>query len=160
MEDNRLNLIKSKISAFDVEYIDIKGTPCACVSSNDVIDVCKILKNDEDIKFDMLRDEFGIDNFQKKDRFEVTCNLYSTKFLYRFFVKIKLDSKKPEMPSLTEIWNSANWYEREVYDMYGINFINHPDLRRMYMPEEFEYFPLRKDFPLIGIPGSIPLPKK
>ena len=107
-----------------------------------------------------MRDELGIDNFTKKDRFEIVCYLYSTEFKERFFVKVILDSKKPEMPSLTSIWKSANWYEREAYDMYGINFTNHPDLRRIYMPDEFEYFPLRKDFPLMGIPGSIPLPRK
>jgi NADH-quinone oxidoreductase subunit C len=75
-------------------------------------------------------------------------------------VKVILDTKNPETPSLVKIWNGVNWYEREAYDMVGINFTGHPDLRRIYMPEEFEYFPLRKDFPLMGIPGSIPLPKK
>ena len=64
------------------------------------------------------------------------------------------------MESLTQVWKAANWHERETYDMHGINFLNHPDLRRIYMPEEFEYFPLRKDFPLMGVPGSIYLPKK
>jgi NADH-quinone oxidoreductase subunit C len=64
------------------------------------------------------------------------------------------------MESLTQVWDSANWYEREAYDMMGISFINHPDLRRMYMPDDYEYNPLRKDFPLMGIPGSIPLPNK
>jgi len=64
------------------------------------------------------------------------------------------------MESLTQVWKAAGWHERETYDMHGINFLNHPDLRRIYMPEEFEYFPLRKDFPLMGIPGSIFLPKK
>ena len=64
------------------------------------------------------------------------------------------------MHTLSVIWKSANWYEREVYDMFGIIFINHPDLRRIYMPEEYEYFPLRKDIPLMGVPGSIRLPNK
>jgi NADH dehydrogenase subunit C (EC 1.6.5.3) len=62
--------------------------------------------------------------------------------------------------SVTSVYPTANWHERETYDMFGITFKNHPDLRRMYMPEEFEYYPLRKDFPLMGIPGSLLLPKK
>jgi len=59
---------------------------------------------------------------------------------------------------VTGIWPGANWKEREVYDMFGIRFENHPDLRRMYLPEDFQYYPLRKEFPLLGVPGSIPLP--
>ena len=62
------------------------------------------------------------------------------------------------VPSLVPVWTGCNWNEREAYDMFGIIFDGHPDLRRMYMPEDFEYYPLRKDFPLMGVPGSIPLP--
>ncbi|MBK7255890.1 MAG: NADH-quinone oxidoreductase subunit C [Ignavibacteria bacterium] len=102
----------------------------------------------------------SVDRFQKKNRFEMIYNVISIETNERIFVKIKLDSKNPEMQSLTQVWKSANWYEREAYDMMGINFINHPDLRRMYMPENYEYHPLRKDFPLMGIPDSIPLPNK
>ena len=71
-----------------------------------------------------------------------------------------MDESECNIDSVTSVWKTANWHERETYDMYGIIFNNHPDLRRMYMPEEFEYYPLRKDFPLMGIPGSLPLPKK
>jgi len=64
------------------------------------------------------------------------------------------------MPSLTILWKGADWYEREAYDMFGIKFTGHPDLRRIYMPEDYEHFPMRKDFPLLGIPDSIQLPNK
>jgi NADH-quinone oxidoreductase subunit C len=102
----------------------------------------------------------SIDRFEKKNRFEMIYNLVSFENNERIFIKIRLDSKKPEMESLETVWKSANWYEREAFDMMGIIFLNHPDLRRMYMPDEFEYYPLRKDFPLMGIQDSIPLPNK
>jgi len=83
----------------------------------------------------------------------IICQVIST--------RIKVDVEETEnIESVSSVWKTANWHERETYDMYGITFKNHPDLRRMYMPEEFEYHPLRKDFPLMGIPGSLPLPKK
>jgi NADH-quinone oxidoreductase subunit C len=78
----------------------------------------------------------------------------------RLRLQVHLDDNTEEIESVTSVWKSADWYERETFDMYGITFLNHPDLRRMYMPEEFEYHPLRKEFPLLGIPGSLPLPKK
>ncbi|HLR76625.1 MAG TPA: NADH-quinone oxidoreductase subunit C, partial [Balneolaceae bacterium] len=76
----------------------------------------------------------------------------------RLFVKAWLDEENPEIESVTSVWKSAEWPERETYDLFGIRFKNHPDLRRMFMPEDYEYYPLRKEFPLLGIPGSIDLP--
>lgn len=160
MKEERLNLIKSKIKSFELEYDDVNGTPRICAQPDNVVEICEILKNDSDLNFDMLLDAVGVDRFTKKDRFEVIYNLYSNKNKDRLFIRVKLDSKIPEMHTLSVIWKSANWYEREVYDMFGIIFINHPDLRRIYMPEEYEYFPLRKDIPLMGVPGSIRLPNK
>lgn len=160
MEQERLELIKSRLSAYSIVFTDINDTPAIITIPGNIVNICKILKTDSDISFEMLLDVLGVDNFQKEKRFEVVCSLYSLKFKDRIFVKIPLDSKNPEMPSLTQIWKSANWYERETYDMLGIVFNGHPDLRRIYMPDEFEHFPLRKDFPLLGIPDSIYLPKK
>ncbi|HMS64806.1 MAG TPA: NADH-quinone oxidoreductase subunit C [Ignavibacteria bacterium] len=160
MTDSRLDILKSKLSNFKTEFDNVNGTPGFYIDRNDVIDACKILKEDPELKFTSLLDAISVDRFQKKNRYEMFYNLVSIENNERIFIKIKLDSVNPEMQSLTQIWRSANWYEREAYDMMGINFINHPDLRRMYMPEEFEYYPLRKDFPLMGIPDSIPLPNK
>lgn len=161
MNQERLELIKSKLSGLNAVFSDVNGTPAVITNEESVLEVCSILKSDADISFEMLLDVLGIDNFKKEKRFEVVCSLYSLKFSDRIFVKIPLkDSKNPEMPSLTALWKSADWYERETFDMFGINFTGHPDMRRIYMPEEFEHFPLRKDFPLLGIPDSIYLPKK
>jgi NADH-quinone oxidoreductase subunit C len=160
MKEERFNLIKEKLKNFKVEYDDVNGTPRCIVDKKDIIEVAGILKKDEELKFDFLHDIVSVDRFQKQNRFEIIANLFSNKFRDRIFLRIKLDSKNPVMPSLTAVWKSADWYEREAYDMMGINFEGHPDLRRVYLPEEFEYFPLRKDFPLMGIPGSLSLPKK
>ncbi|MBI5404434.1 MAG: NADH-quinone oxidoreductase subunit C [Ignavibacteriae bacterium] len=161
MNQERLELIKSKLASLYVEFSDVNGTPAVVTDEKSVLEICGILKTDADISFEMLLDVLGVDNFKKEKRFEVVCSLYSIKFRDRIFVKITLnDSKNPEMPSLTALWKSADWYERETFDMFGINFTGHPDMRRIYMPEEFEHYPLRKDFPLLGIPDSIYLPKK
>ncbi len=162
MNSERLNLLKTKLldSNFTIEYYDVNGTPGLIINKDNVLDACKFLKNNESLKFNSCVDAVCVDRFEKKYRFEMIYNLISIENNERIFVKIKLDSNKPEMESLVPVWKSANWYEREAYDMMGINFLNHPDLRRMYMPDEFEYYPLRKDFPLMGIPDSIPLPNK
>lgn len=160
MTDNRLEILKAKLQNFKTEFDNINGTTGIYLDKDEVLSVCKVLKEDSELKFNSLVDAISVDRFQKKNRFEMIYNIVSFDNNERIFIKIKLDSAKPEMESLSQVWKSANWYEREAFDMMGINFINHPDLRRMYMPEEFEYFPLRKDFPLMGIPGSIPLPNK
>jgi NADH-quinone oxidoreductase subunit C len=160
MTEIKLGLIKSKLSKYRIEYSNVNGTPGIIIDKDDVVYVCRILKEDEELSYDLLLDEFGVDRFQKKNRFEVICNVYSVKFKDRLFIRIKLDSKYPEMNTLSSVWLAANWHEREAYDMFGINFIAHPDLRRIYMPEEYEQHPLRKDFPLMGKPGTISLPNK
>lgn len=160
MTGERLNLLKTKLQDFNIEYTDVNGTPAFYILKDDVLNVCNILKNDESLNFNSCVDAVSVDRFVKKNRFEMIYNVLSIENNERIFIKIRLDSKKPEMESLIPVWRSANWYEREAYDMMGINFLNHPDLRRMYMPDEFEYHPLRKDFPLMGIPDSIPLPNK
>ncbi|MCX7737120.1 MAG: NADH-quinone oxidoreductase subunit C [Candidatus Kapabacteria bacterium] len=135
------------------------------IKSNYLIQLVAELKENDNTKIDMLLDITAIDWYNKKPRFEVVYNLYSNKFKKRLFIKVPVSEYEPEVPSLTSIWESANWYERETYDMYGIKFNNHPNLRRFYMPEDFvdpntgePLHPLRKDFPLMGIPDSLPLP--
>lgn len=123
-----------------------------------LLETAEILRNE--FQMEQLRDLVSVDRFTKSDRFECIYNIYSLTHKTRLFLKVKLDSKKPEVESLYPIWQSANWTEREAYDMMGITFLNHPDLRRMYMMEEYEYHPLRKDYPLMGLPGAVTLPKK
>lgn len=130
------------------------------VAKNSILQICKFIKEDQELKFDYLVDICGVDRYKKENRFEVVYNVWSEKLKYRIRLKTKVDEKDLTLDSVCSVWNSANWYERETYDMFGIIFQNHPDLRRIYMPEEYEYFPLRKDFPLMGIPDSLPLPRR
>lgn len=137
------------------------------VNSASILEVANELKNNVDTKFNQLIDITAVDLYDKADfRFEVVYFLYSIENKKRIRLKIRIeDAEKPKVNSITSIYKSADWYERETYDMYGIIFENHPDLRRFYMPEDFNdpttgepLYPLRKDFPLMGIEGSLPLP--
>jgi NADH-quinone oxidoreductase subunit C len=125
-----------------------------------IVKVCEFLKKDSDLEFLLCQDITAIDWAKRKNRFTVVYHIYSFKNNFRLRLKADVDESDCAIDTVSSVWKGSNWQERETYDMYGINFNNHPDLRRMYMPEDFEHHPLRKDFPLIGIPGSIPLPKK
>jgi len=157
-----IELLKSKLGPDkgleSIEYTQIKGYNCLVIPKEKLLKAAGIIKSEAG--FDQLIDIAGVDRFTKNERFETIYNLWSNQHKARIFLRVKLDSKKPEVESLTPVWISANWMEREAYDMVGINFFNHPDLRRIYMMDEFEYYPLRKDYPLMGIPGAVELPKK
>ena len=121
-----------------------------------IVEASQFLKND--LGFIYLSDLGGLDRFTEEDRYEVFYNLVNLKSRKRIRIKIRVDEEDLTVPSVTDVWRAANWNEREAYDMFGLHFEGHPDLRRMYLPEDFEYYPQRKEFPLLGIPGSLPLP--
>ena len=103
--------------------------------------------------FDMLCDLAGIDYLgypDATDRYAIVYALTNTVTGERLFVKTFVNDPDPEVPSVVDLWEGANWMEREVFDMYGVTFAGHPDLRRILLPEEFTSFPLRKDYPLRG----------
>ncbi len=136
------------------------------VPKESIIELLTKLRDNETTKFDQLIDITAIDWLKKKpQRFEVVYFLYSVPNKWRLRVKVALPARKPHIESVCTLYQSANWYERETYDMYGIIFDNHPDFRRFYMPEDYTdpetgepIYPMRKDFPLMGIPDSLPLP--
>jgi len=125
-----------------------------------VVPVCKYLKETDGLKFNLCEDVTAVDWATRKNRFTVVYHLFSMENKFRLCLKVDVDESECSVESVSSVWRAANWPEREAYDMYGITFLKHPDLRRMYMPEEFEYYPLRKEYPLMGIPGAVPLPKK
>lgn len=139
---------------------EFRGDLTVTVPKTDIVRVCEFLKADPELAFDMVIDLFGVDQYRPEGRFEVIYNLYSLKNKSYLRLKVLVEESDPVVPTVTGVWTGANWHERETYDMFGIKFSGHPDLRRLYMPEEFEYYPLRKDFPMMGIPDSIPLPRR
>ncbi|PSQ79568.1 MAG: NADH-quinone oxidoreductase subunit C [Bacteroidetes bacterium QS_1_63_11] len=126
------------------------------VEKRRIREICRFLKEEEN--FDYFVDLGGIDRFTEEDRYEVFYNLVSTERQKRIRLKVRVDEADLRVPSVVEVYRAANWNEREAYDMFGVEFIDHPDPRRMYMPEDFDYHPLRKEFPQLGVPGSLPLP--
>jgi len=119
-----------------------------------IADVCRFAK--EELGFDYLVDISSIDNYGDDPRFAVVYELYG--YSHRCHLRFKTDvsEEKSEVPTVTSVWKTANWHEREIYDMMGIRFRGHPDLRRILMWEGYPYFPLRKDFPLGGKSSELP----
>ncbi len=137
------------------EMVVYAGEHTVYVDRDRIVDVCRFLKEEQG--FNYLSDLGTVDRFTEEDRFEVFYNLVSMQGRKRIRVKLRTDEGTP-VPSITGVYRAANWHEREAWDMMGIRFDGHPDLRRMFMPEDFEYHPQRKEFPTLGIPGSLPLP--
>ncbi len=152
--------LKERFPQINFEISEFRGELTLAFDKKNVVEVCKFLKEDSDLEFRLCEDVTAIDWARRKNRFTVVYHIFTLKHNFRLRLKADVDESECSIDTVTSVWKSANWAEREAYDMYGIKFNSHPDLRRMYMPEEFEYHPLRKDFPLMGIPGSLPLPKK
>ncbi len=121
------------------------------VTAGDIVRTCRHLKEDPDLRYDFLSDLTAVDRLGEHPRFDLVYQLYSLQFKRR--IRLKLQVKEGEtVPSVTSVWSTANWHEREVFDMFGIVFEGHPDLRRILMPEGWEGHPLRKDYPVQASP--------
>ncbi|HVN96192.1 MAG TPA: NADH-quinone oxidoreductase subunit C [Syntrophorhabdaceae bacterium] len=124
------------------------GEPVVKVGRDSLRDLISFLKNDPGLSFDMLVDLFGVDYPEAEPRFEIVYILRSTRNNKR--VTIKTRTRQTGMDTVSDLFKAAEWLEREIYDMFGVQFVNHPDLRRIYTDDDFEGHPLRKDFPLQG----------
>ena len=113
-----------------------------------IVSVCGFLKYDQ--RFVRLSTVTGVDRYPADPRFEVVYHLHSIDRNQRLRLKCRLPGSDPVIESVTSVWRSANWYERETFDLFGIRFINHPDLRRIMMPDDWDGHPLRKDYPITG----------
>ena len=137
--------LSSKISESIINFNEL----LLKTSINDIIDVIKFLKLDDKFKFKQLIDIAAIDYPNEEKRFELVYLLLSIENNLRLKISINFETNE-KIPSIVKIFPSANWMEREIFDMYGIKFINHPDLRRILTDYNFKGHPLRKDFPLTG----------
>lgn len=122
------------------------------IKADALFSICEALQDNDELDVKFLADITAVDwlghEAEKRGRFEILYNLYSLSHSYRFFLTVRLDEDKLSLRSLTDLWTGANWLEREVYDLFGVNFEGHPDLTRILTPDDFEGHPLRKDFPL------------
>ena len=133
------------------EIIEAHGEVTAVVPRQHIVDVCAALKSGADAKFDFLADLCGADRgVEEEPRFEVNYHLFSTKKHHRLRLKVLLNENDAHVPTVTGVWRTANWHERETYDLFGVVFDGHPDLRRILLPDDWQGYALRKDFPLRG----------
>jgi len=119
-----------------------------------IADVCAVAK--KELGFDLLLDLSGVDNLGDDPRWAVVYELYGVAHGCHLRLKTSVSEEKSELPTVSGVWRAADWHEREAYDMMGIRFRGHSDLRRILMWEGYPYFPLRKDFPLAGKPSVLP----
>ena len=123
--------------------LDNPVDPYIKISPNHILDVAKFLRDDEELLFDFLSCLSGVD---LKGKLGVTYQLFSMVKKHKISIKVEVPVDAPNVQSVESIWKSANWHEREAYDLYGITFFGHPDLRRILLPYDWEGHPLRKDY--------------
>lgn len=150
MSDKKIiERIKEQYASTVIDSHDFRDDQTVTVKKNCGIEFFKFLRDDPSLAFNFLMDITAVDYLAKKDdRFEVVYHLYSLKHNHRLRVKIPVSSEDCNADSVTPLWKTANWYEREIWDMYGIKFRDHPNLRRILLYEEFKGHPLRKDYPI------------
>lgn len=132
------------------EVIESRGETTIVLARRDLTRVCEFLARDESLGFTFLSDISVVDRFPMEPRFEVNYHLLSMQRKDRVRVKVRLAGSDALLPSVTGIWPTANWHERENFDLFGIRFEGHPDLTRILMPDDWEGHPMRKDYPVEG----------
>jgi NADH-quinone oxidoreductase subunit C len=120
------------------------------VPAQAIVDVARFLRDDPELSYNFLENLCGVDYLGRDPRFEVVYHLLSHKNRHRIALKVGVPERNPSVPTLTRLWATANWQEREAFDMFGIVFTDHPGLQRILMPDDWEGYPQRKDVPLGG----------
>jgi len=147
--------LKTRFGDLISEPAEFRGEITLEIADAENIDeVCRHAKND--LGFDYLVDISSVDNYGEDPRWTLVYHLRGLTHGAELRLKTRVGEEKSELPTVTTVWRTANWHEREIYDMMGIRFCGHPDLRRILMWEGYPYFPLRKDFPLAGKPTDLP----
>jgi len=136
-----------------------RGDDTVVLEREYLVEVCRFLKHDPEMAFNLPVDVCGVDYLgHREPRFEVVYHLYSVTHRHRVRLKVQVPEDDCEVPSVISVWRGVDWFEREAWDMYGVRFAGHPDLRRILMYEEFEGHPLRKDYPQRGYQPLMPMP--
>ena len=149
MSPSFVDRIKSKYTSIIIDSHDFRGDETITVEKKNILELFKYLRDDPELEFKFLMDLTAVDYLNRKEsRFEIVYHLYSLNNNARLRVKIPVSEDDCSVDSIWSLWKTANWYEREVWDLYGIKFNGHPDLRRILLYEEFKGHPLRKDYPI------------
>jgi NADH-quinone oxidoreductase subunit C len=147
--------IKAKFGDLFSEPVEFRGEfTLNLADAERIAEVCGLAK--KELGFDYLVDITSIDNYGDDPRWTMVYHLYGYGHRCQLRLKASVSEEKSELPTVTTVWRTADWHEREIYDMMGVRFRGHPDLRRILMWEGYPYFPLRKDFPLAGKPSDLP----
>jgi len=145
---NSLTLLAESFPDEVRETVVSCGDAMAVAASGALRGIMEFLKNDSRLLFNVLLDVTAVDYLGREPRFEVVYHLLSLPYNQRLRIKVRVSGEKPALDSLTGLWESANWLEREVWDMFGIEFSGHPNLKRILLYPEFQGHPLRKDYPV------------
>jgi NADH-quinone oxidoreductase subunit C len=148
------NSLEKRFSEKLRQKTEFRGETTYAILLEDLREIAKFCR--DDLSFNYLLDITSIDNFGEEPRFEIVYHLYSMQNSVHLRLKLKLSEEPGAVDTVSDIWPTANWHEREIYDMMGVKFIRHPDLRRILMWDGYPFFPLRKDFPLAGLPSDMP----
>ncbi len=140
--------LKEKFSSSVLDVAEYRGETTVVVKKEDIVDVCTFAK--EQLGYNFLSDLCGVDYLGSSPRFMVVYNLYSIGSKSRLRLKVPVEESDAQVSTVSGVWGTANWHERETWDLYGIRFEGHPDLRRILLAEDWKGHPLRKDYPLQG----------
>ncbi|HTP31059.1 MAG TPA: NADH-quinone oxidoreductase subunit C [Candidatus Acidoferrales bacterium] len=151
-ENLKQNPVAAAVEAFDAEALKggkiDRGELTLEIAAGKITSICGFLKYDQ--QFVRLSTVTAVDWYPAEPRFEVVYHLHSVERNQRVRLKCRLHGEDPVIESVTSVWRGADWYEREVFDLFGIRFLNHPNLRRIMLPDDWEGHPLRKDYPVTG----------
>jgi NADH-quinone oxidoreductase subunit C len=150
MSKKVLKKVTKKFKDQIVDSHDRLGDETIIIEPSSLREICEYLYEDDKMAFDFLQDITAVDYLKRKPRFEVVYHLYSMEKKHRLRIRVIVEEGEDTevVPTVSDIWRAADWGEREVWDMYGIRFEGHPNMRRILMYEEFEGYPLRKDYPI------------
>lgn len=143
-------LLQEKFPEEVVEVREFRGDTTVVVKPERIVEICRTLRDDPTLSFRYLSMIAAIDYYPQSPRFAVVYNLYSHRNHDRITLKAFLDDAAPVIDSVTSVWSTADWHEREAYDLMGIRFKGHPNLRRILLPQQWKGFPLRKEYPQRG----------